>query len=148
MGSYYFKIHKIILNQIDSENAGKYRKIQVFISGDTKTLPKSNKIPKLMKEFFKWYKENKNTKNQLKLIAEWHYRFVKIHPFIDGNGRVTRLIVNLMLLKNNYPLQIIPIIRRQEYINSLHSSKTFDEFYKFFLSVQYENMKDYIRMIN
>lgn len=141
-------VHKVILNKIDDENAGIYRKIQVYISGESEVLPPAKDIPKLMKELFTWYKKGLTKKDVLELIAEWHYKFVKIHPFVDGNGRVARLIVNLMLLKNGYPIQIIPIIRRQEYIQSLHSSKTFRDFYKFFLSVQYENMKDYLRMIS
>ncbi len=101
----------------------------------------------MMKDLFKWYESKKDGGNILEMIAEWHYKFVKIHPFVDGNGRIARLIVNLMLLKNGYPMQIIPMVRRREYIQSLNSSKTFKDFFEFFLSVQYENMKDYIRMI-
>lgn len=141
-------MHKIILNKIDDENAGVYRKIQVYVSGDPKALPKASDVPKLMKALSIWLKKELTDKMDiLKTIAEWHCRFVKIHPFMDGNGRVARLIVNLMLLKEGYPIQIIPVIRRREYIQSLHSSKTLHDFYEFFLSVQYENMKDYLRMI-
>lgn len=142
------EIHKIILSKIDDENAGIYRKIQVYISGESGALPPANDVPKLMKELFTYCEKESKKKDILELIAEWHYKFVKIHPFVDGNGRVARLIVNMMLLKNNYPIQIIPMVRRREYIQSLHSSNTFLDFYEFFLSVQYENMKDYLRMIS
>lgn len=139
-------IHHWILKNIDEENAGVYRRIQVFITGEPELLCPAAQVPEKMTELFDWLK-GLNHPLTLKNMAEWHYRFVKIHPFVDGNGRVARLGVNILLLQQGYPLQIIPVVRRQEYIQSLHSSKTFEDFYAFFLSVQYEAMKDYVRMV-
>ncbi len=137
-------IHKLILTQIDDENAGQYRKSAVYISGETEPLPPASEVFQKMETLFAWLHEQELS---LEVVAKWHYDFVKIHPFVDGNGRTARLVSNLMLIELGYPIQIIPIIRRREYISSLHSSKTFDDFYAFFLSVQYENMKDYLRML-
>lgn len=137
-------IHKLILAQIDDENAGVYRKIAVFISGETQPLPPASEVQSKMQALESWL--NSSPLN-LESIAKWHYEFVKIHPFVDGNGRTARLVSNLMLMTLGYPIQIIPIVRRREYIASLHSSKNFEDFYAFFLSVQYENMKDYLRML-
>ncbi len=141
-------IHSVVMHDIDEENAGQYRKIQVYISGEEKALPTALQVPVMMKSLFQWLNsEKKSEETILKTIAKWHYDFVKIHPFVDGNGRTARLIANILLLQSRYPLQIIPIIRRTDYIQSLHSSRTFNDFYHFFLEVQYENMKDYLRMV-
>lgn len=141
-------IHKIILQNIDEENAGIYRRIQVYISGEILLPPKSQEVPHLMQALFQWFeKASAEKENPLYLSAKWHYDFVKIHPFTDGNGRTARLIGNLILLKFGYPLQIIPVIRRAEYISSLKSTQKFEDFYQFFLDIQHENMKDYLRMI-
>jgi len=138
------KVHHAILSNIDEENAGKYRQVSVYISGETHPLPSPSEVPVRMKALFEWVAQSPL---DLKAIAKWHYDFLKIHPFVDGNGRTARLIANLMLMQVGYPIQIIPIIRRREYISSLHSSKVFDDFFDFFFSVQYENMKDYLRML-
>lgn len=139
------KIHHLILKNIDEENAGVYRRIQVFITGEPEPLCPAEQIPEKMKALFEWLV--KIDQPTLKEVARWHYDFVKIHPFVDGNGRVARLGVNILLLQQGYPLQVIPFVRRREYIQSLHSSKAFEDFYAFFLSVQYETMKDYLRMV-
>ena len=82
-------IHRIILSGIDSDNAGFYRNCRVSIRGSRVVLPNPLKVPKLMTELFEWLK---NTDKSSPLTAiEAHYRFVKIHPFVDGNGRIARL---------------------------------------------------------
>lgn len=138
------QVHQVILANIDEENAGKYRRVAVQISGEEEPLPLSSEVPAQMSALFNWLEK---APLNLKTIAKWHYDFVKIHPFVDGNGRTARLVVNLMLMQLGYPIQIIPIVRRREYISSLHSSRSFDDFLTFFLSVQYESMKDYLRML-
>lgn len=86
-------------------------------------------------------------KGDLVAIARFYYDCAQLEPDIYGGGQVLRLITNAMLLRCGYPLQILPFERKQEYLSSLHSSKTFSDFYTFFLSVQYESMKDYLRML-
>ena len=142
-----FKLHKILIRGIDDANAGNYRKVQVYISGEEKLPPPANKIKKLMQEFFIWYNINKEKKDAVDLSAEAHYRFVKIHPFVDGNGRIARILSNLILMQAGYPLMIIPIVRRRSYINALKSTNTIKKFKDFFYDELYENMKDYLRMI-
>lgn len=139
-------LHKKLLLDIDDENAGNYRKIQVYFTGSEDLPPTVKEVPVLMKEFIKWYLENKNKIDLLELAALVHYKFVKIHPFIDGNGRIARLLANLILLKNGYPPIIIPIIRRQEYMEAIKKGE--ENFTVFMFDIISVNMEDYLRMTN
>ncbi len=112
------KIHEIILSGISKEDAGLYRRVPVRISGSAVVLPNPKKVQDLMDEFFKWLK--KETKlHAIKLAAEAHYRLVTIHPFVDGNGRTARLLMNMILMMKGYPPAIIRKNDRLAYIKSL-----------------------------
>ena len=96
------QLHNLILRGIDSKNAGLYRKVQVMIKGSRHLPPQPFLVAKQMEEMFEWYALNKNRLHPVVLAAEMSERFVIIHPFIDGNGRTSRLLMNLILLKNEY----------------------------------------------
>jgi Fic family protein/DNA-binding XRE family transcriptional regulator len=96
------QLHNLILRGIDSTNAGIYRKVQVMIKGSKHLPPQPYLVPKQMEELFEWYNLNKNKTHPVILAAEMSERLVTIHPFIDGNGRSSRLLMNLILLKNGY----------------------------------------------
>lgn len=87
-------IHDFILKNIDNHNAGKYR--NAVGQGHALALP--------MQQYFEEYETQKNTIHPVILAANMHERLVTIHPFIDGNGRTARLVMNLILLKNDYPI--------------------------------------------
>jgi len=112
------KIHEIILDRIDKENAGIYRRVPVRISGSGVVLPNPRKVQTLMDEFFSWIK-NETKMHAVELAAEAHYRFVTIHPFIDGNGRSARLLMNMILMMRGFPPAIIRKNDRLAYIKSL-----------------------------
>lgn len=112
------KIHEIILDRIDKENAGIYRRVPVRISGSAVVLPNPRKVQTLMDEFFSWIK-NETKMHAVELAAEAHYRFVTIHPFIDGNGRTARLLMNMILMMRGFPPAIIRKNDRLAYIKSL-----------------------------
>jgi Fic family protein len=136
------------MRNIDDENGGKYRKIQVYISGDMAEPPRSSEVPILMGELFDWHRSNQDNLHPVLLASEFHYRFVKIHPFVDGNGRTARLLANIILMQSGYPMIILPVVRRMDYITSLHSSTgSLDIFENFYADIVHENLKDYIRMI-
>jgi Fic family protein len=141
------KMHKTLIRGIDDENAGKYRKVKVFISGSLEELPLPKDVPNLMKKFFNWHEKNKKIEPVI-LAADAHYRFVKIHPFIDGNGRMARLLSNFILMQHGYPMIIIPIIKRLEYISYLSQNSTKEKFIKFFAETALANMQDHLRMIS
>jgi Fic family protein len=112
------KIHEIILSGISKEDAGIYRRVLVRISGSAVALPNPRKVQELMDEFFKWLKKE-DKMHAVELAAEAHYRFVTIHPFIDGNGRTARLLMNMILMMKGYPPAIIRKNDRLAYIKSL-----------------------------
>jgi Fic family protein len=116
------KIHELILTGIDSSNAGFYRNIPVRISGAMVVLPNPRKVPELMMEFCHWLKDTKD--HPVLKAAEAHYRLVTIHPFVDGNGRTARLLMNMLLIKAGYPMAIIRKIDRMNYLASLEKAQT------------------------
>jgi Fic family protein len=96
------QIHNLLLRGIDAQNAGKYRTVQVYISGSEHIPPQPFLVAKKMEEYFEWYEANKDAMHPLLLAAEMHERLVTIHPFIDGNGRTARLVMNLLLLRAGF----------------------------------------------
>lgn len=77
----------------------------------------------MLREFFRWYDRAKKSLNPVELAAAAHLRFVTVHPFYDGNGRVSRLLMNFVLKKNGYPLLDIPYGDRNSYYNALERSQ-------------------------
>lgn len=97
-------IHGLILQGIDRPNAGRFRQVPVMISGSQHTPPQPWQIDKLMEDYFLFYQQNRETLHPVILAAELHERLATIHPFIDGNGRTARLVMNLILLQSGYPI--------------------------------------------
>ena len=145
-------IHNLILRGIHPEDAGKYRKVQVMIKGSTYMPPQPYMVAKEMEDFFIWYETNKNKTHPIVLAAEIHERLVTIHPFIDGNGRTSRLVMNLILLQNGY---IIANIKgdyesRMQYYQSLETAQTKnnkEDFILFIAQMEKESLELYISII-
>jgi len=113
------KLHKLCFEGSKSF-AGKFRNIEVVIRGrDEQIIHTGTHVKELEKElnlFIKWYKKNKTKFKPLTLAAIIHNQFEDIHPFQDGNGRVGRLLLNFILLKNNYtPINILLEDRAEYY---------------------------------
>jgi Fic family protein len=116
------ELHAMILRGIDDANAGRYRSIPVRISGSRVVLPNPAKVAGLMSEFFGNLLAMTGS-HPLEIAAEAHYRLVTIHPFIDGNGRTARLLMNLVLLQNGYPPALIRMRDRVPYLKSLEKAQ-------------------------
>ena len=116
------RIHDIILKGIDDAHAGHYRSVPVRISGSHVVLPNPVKVPDLMEDFTAWL-SSAGDMHPVKLAAEAHYRLVTIHPFVDGNGRTARLLMNLLLMMHGYPPAIIRKRDRLTYIQSLEKAQ-------------------------
>ena len=127
-------LHRLFYQQIDAEKAGHYRTVKVYISGSRYAVAAVSKIPTEMQKLVKWYNENEKKLHPVELAATLHQRFVFIHPFVDGNGRVARLLMNLALLRNGYTIAIIPAILRHEYIYSLETAHTRPEVFTDFIA--------------
>ena len=127
-------LHRLFYQQIDAEKAGHYRTVKVYISGSRYAVAAVSKIPAEMQKLVKWYNENEKKLHPVELAATLHQRFVFIHPFVDGNGRVARLLMNLALLRNGYTIAIIPAILRHEYICSLETAHTRPEVFTDFIA--------------
>lgn len=114
-------IHELILQGIDDENAGHYRNVPVRIAGSTVVLPNPRKVPDLMDDFQAWL-TSKHRMHPVQFAGDAHYRLVTIHPFVDGNGRTARLLMNLLLMMYGYPPAIIRKRDRLAYIGALEES--------------------------
>jgi len=112
--------HLVVINTFRedlSKYIGKYRKVQVFIGRSIP--PSAVEVPNLIASLLRWYSKNKNKLHPLVLATYFHTEFERIHPFVDGNGRVGRLIMNFILHKNNLPMINIPKKKRFLYYEAL-----------------------------
>jgi Fic family protein len=145
-------IHNLVLRGIDPENAGSYRKIQVMIKGSRHIPPQPFMVSKAMEEYFTWYHYHKKTMHPVLLAAEMHERLVTIHPFIDGNGRTARLVMNLILLQHGFVIANIKgdAKTRISYYDALEKAQA-DEiktpFLEFIAQVEISSLKRYLGII-
>lgn len=115
--------HKRLFEQTTLEIAGKLRQHQVAISGSKFLPPLAVEVYPLLEEFFKWYQHNRGKIHPVELAALVHLKFVTIHPFSDGNGRMSRLLMNFVLHKRNFPLLDISYENRSSYYTALERSQ-------------------------
>jgi Fic family protein len=114
------EIHALVLDRIDPHGAGFYRHERVRITGSSYSPPSPEKVPGFMKEFCKTFKkEPRETLAVIEFSAKAHFNLVDIHPFIDGNGRTARLLMNLVLLRNGLPPAVILKTDRPGYYAAL-----------------------------
>lgn len=112
-------IHQLILKNIDDDNAGRYHQQNVLISGATTTPPNYTLLNDKMAQLVDWYNIDAYKLHPIERAAKVHADFVGIHPFIDGNGRTSRLLMNLELLKAGYPPCVITVENRLAYYEAL-----------------------------
>lgn len=127
-------IHSLILKEIDNKNAGRYRTENVVISGAKHIPPKHYEITDLMQELIEEYNNNWEDYHPVVRATLLHGEFVKIHPFIDGNGRTARLLLNFELMRNGYTPIIIKNEDRAKYYEVLdiaHTTMNYEPFIKF-----------------
>jgi Fic family protein len=140
-------LHKLFYHHIDEDEGGRYRKTKAIITGSKYPLPKPEELLSYMKEMILHFKETRETKHPVEAAALLHKEFVFIHPFADGNGRVARLLMNLVLLQEGYNIATIPPITRNQYIEALELAHTDDrDFIDFIARMVRETQKDYLRL--
>lgn len=141
-------LHRLFYTQLDSSQAGIYRREKVIITGSKYPTTTPDKIENMMKDFVEWLSTEEGKLHPVEFAATAHKKFVFIHPFIDGNGRVARLIMNLCLIRNGYTIAIIPPILRAEYIANLEKAHENDEdFIGFIAGRVVETEKELLRLL-
>ncbi len=142
---FILRLHSMMLSDIGGRFAGKYRETQVRIFGSDVKFPISMKVPQLMKNFIYWYKKNKNKYHQFELAILMSMKLVSIHPFVDGNGRVSRLVMNFLLNKRNYPWVNIYNKKRQKYLEAVRKAndENYSLIFPLLLDTLEENLKDF-----
>jgi Fic family protein/DNA-binding XRE family transcriptional regulator len=145
-------IHNLILRGIHPEDAGRYRKVQVMIKGSAHMPPQPFLVAKEMEDYFIWYETNKKKLHPIVLAAEMHERLVTIHPFIDGNGRTSRLVMNLILLQHGYVIANIKgdYDSRMRYYQALETAQTQnnkEDFILFVAQMEKESLERYLEII-
>ena len=141
------KLHKIIMTNIDDQEAGRIRTYPVAIQGANWMPPNEKEIKDKFEEFLQWYVKNKRRLHPIELATIVHLKFIEVHPFGDGNGRVGRLITNLILMKNGYPPMNIKVKDTIPYVKQLQyaqNTKKYDKLVDWFIQKLGE---DYIKSI-
>ncbi len=122
---FILELHKLVitntLRQDLVSQTGRYRNVQVFVGRSIP--PNPFEVPKQMARLLKWYSTNKSKLHPLVLASYFHTEFEKIHPFVDGNGRVGRLLMNFVLYKNKFPMINIPKRRKFKYYEVLQNAQ-------------------------
>ncbi|NBP06215.1 MAG: helix-turn-helix domain-containing protein [Bacteroidetes bacterium] len=143
-------IHALVLRGIDKENAGRYRDVQVRIGGSTHIPPNALVVPQKMEALFEWYYKNQHMHPVL-LSAEMHERLVSIHPFIDGNGRTSRLLMNLILLQHGFVIANLRGDRehRFRYYDCLENARADDKesFLMLIAETELRCIKEYVSLL-
>lgn len=142
-------IHQLVLKDIDDKNAGRYRRENVAIKGAIHIPPDYLKVPELMERLILNF-DNWSDFHPIIQATLLHGELVKIHPFVDGNGRTSRLIMNLDLMNHGYNPVIIKKENRLEYYEALdkaHTTGDYTDFVKLITKLEIEMLKKYLELL-
>lgn len=147
------EIHSLVLHGINRDNTGRYRNVPVMISGSTHIPPQPYLIQPQMEAFMLRFAEMEAQRIHPVLIAAYlHDELVRIHPFIDGNGRASRLLMNLYLLRNGYTLVALKGSNEDKisYYKALETSHTENdptEFQKVVVTAENASLRRYLYIL-
>ena len=146
------QIHQLVLRGIDSENAGRYRRVDVRITGSEHRPPGFYALAEEMQAFFRFYRRERKRMHPVLLAAKLHRQLVQIHPFADGNGRTSRLLGNLILLQNGYPLAIFKgdMNNRLAYYTALEEAHVLgntETFVRFAAETVRDSLKEWVQAV-
>ena len=142
-------MHRMFYHAIDSSEAGRYRKRPVLITGSEYPVTEPGLIQAEMISLFEWVNRDRGNYHPVAFAAQLHKRFVFIHPFVDGNGRISRLLMNAALIQEGYLPAIIPPVLRADYIGLLERAHTDDgPFVEFIVGRVLESEKEMMRLLH
>lgn len=143
------QLHRLFYADIEPEYAGKYRDIAVIVSGSRYPVTAPPEIAAAVQQLCHWISEQRDQLHPVIFAALLHKKFVFIHPFKDGNGRVARLLMNTALIQKGYLPVIIPPILRSNYIALLEKAHTLDQpFVEFIAELEKESQREILRLLN
>ncbi len=116
-------LHRLLTQGILGDEAGSYRRIPVYIRGSLHVPPNWVKVPDLMQRFMDRFGERPPGEHPVRWAALAHIELAGIHPFVDGNGRVSRLLVNWLLMRDGWPPALYTMTERQEYLTALEEAQ-------------------------
>jgi len=142
-------LHRLFYRNTDREKAGVYRDQRVLISGSQYPPTCPEDIQRDMDAMLEWADTQRESCHPVEFAASLHKRFVFISPFIDGNGCVSRLLMNTALIQDGYLPAVIPPILRPEYIALLETARTDDRpFIEFIAERELESQENMMRMLH
>lgn len=142
-------IHSLVLMN-DADNRGIYRRIPVSILGAAHTPPEPYLVPERMERLIADYNRARREKHVIEAVSEFHLQFEGIHPFIDGNGRTGRLILNLELIKAGYLPVNIKFSDRKKYYDCFDEYETSskpDMLIELISDYETQELKRYIKIL-
>lgn len=116
------QLHQLVVKDTEASIAGSYRKTDVQILGSSHRPPPGYQVQQQMTKFIDWMARHETKHHPVEFAALAHHRFVAIHPFEDGNGRTGRLLMNLLLMRQSYPIAIILKNDRTKYYSALEAA--------------------------
>jgi Fic family protein len=114
--------HKDLFSQTKPDIAGRLRTYEVRIGSSKHKPPPSEQVEPMLRALIRWSRQSTGRLHACEIAGEFHFRFEHIHPFGDGNGRVGRLAMNMLLFDSGYPMLNVPYDRRRGYYNALEDS--------------------------
>ena len=141
-------LHRLVLGQVSPDEAGKYSSHERSITGSAAILPSPPEIPGLMQVFTEWLASAPATPET---AFDAHQRLVLIHPFSDGNGRTSRLLMNLLLLRQGFPPVVILPEQRREYHDALehvHTAGDLRPFHEFLYGCLLASLERTLRVLH
>ena len=143
------KLHQLFYYRIDQTSAGQYRTQNIIVTGTDFEFPPPSRLAQLMAEFIAEIPGMRANKHPIEIAALLHLRLVTIHPFVDGNGRTARLLMNLALLQDGYPVTIIPPVLRSDYLAAVRqgNSGNHKPFVTLLSNMVWESQRDYLRLL-
>lgn len=139
--------HRLLFEDTKKDIAGRLRQHRAEISGSRFKPPLGVEVYPLLTDFFKEYRKNKKRRHPVELAALVHLKLVTIHPFADGNGRVSRLMMNFILNMQGFPMLDIPYEKRLGYYNALERSQVKEDdsfFLQWFFSRYLKEHRQYL----
>ena len=114
-------LHRLFYKSIDETRAGVWRDVSVIVTGTDYEFPAPGELAEFMDDLGQWAASARDTMHPVAFAAMLHLKFVMIHPFVDGNGRVARLLTNTALIQDGYMLAVVPPVLRADYLSAIRA---------------------------